>query len=108
MKHLIAYGFPGVIAALAIPMILGRVPPNSLYGFRTSKTLSSQEIWYASNRVCGWLLFAAAVLTILVNLLVWWNWQDWEQKRQVLWMGNTMTVFLIGAVVGSLLYLRKL
>lgn len=50
---------------LAVPMLLGKVPRNPLYGFRTRLTLSSDEIWYPANR------FAAKGLLIwgLLNLL---------------------------------------
>jgi hypothetical protein len=35
---------PLVIILLSIPMILGKVPRNSVYGFRTAYTLSSDEV----------------------------------------------------------------
>lgn len=42
---------------LSIPMILGKVPPNPIYGFRTRKTLSDPEIWYDVNEFAGKLMF---------------------------------------------------
>jgi uncharacterized membrane protein len=42
----------------SIPMILRKVPPNPIYGFRTRKTLSDPEIWYEANAYAGKLMFA--------------------------------------------------
>jgi len=36
--------------ALSVPMFLRKVKRNGIYGFRTPLTLSSDEVWYPSNR----------------------------------------------------------
>jgi uncharacterized membrane protein len=46
----------------SIPMILGKVPPNPIYGFRTRKTLSDPEIWYDVNAYAGKLTFIWGVV----------------------------------------------
>jgi uncharacterized membrane protein len=38
---------------IAIPLILRRVPPNPVYGFRTRTTLADENIWYESNAYFG-------------------------------------------------------
>ena len=53
----------GIIAIIAIPLILKIVPPNRLYGFRTRQTLSDLGIWYRANAFLGWLLLAASCLS---------------------------------------------
>jgi len=52
-----------VIAAISIPPILQLVPPNEVYGFRTSVTRSSADIWYAANAFMGWALLLGAVVS---------------------------------------------
>jgi uncharacterized membrane protein len=42
-----------LIAAAAVPLILGLVPRNRLYGVRTPRTLSADRIWYPANRLGG-------------------------------------------------------
>jgi uncharacterized membrane protein len=62
-----------VFVILAIPMALRKVRPNRWYGFRTPKTLSSPEIWYAANAAMGRdLMIAGAgiVVFVLVSALV--------------------------------------
>jgi len=51
---LLLYLFGGVLfILLGLPLKYEKVPRNWFYGFRTRKTLSSDEIWYAVNRVSG-------------------------------------------------------
>jgi len=40
-----------MLAALGVPMLLGRVPPNSLYGFRTPATIGEPALWYPENSI---------------------------------------------------------
>jgi uncharacterized membrane protein len=54
-----------VLAAVSVPLILGRIPPNGLYGFRVRKTMEHPEIWYPVNTFGGkWLLLASLVLVL--------------------------------------------
>ena len=53
-----------LLGALSIPLILGRVPPNHWYGFRTSKTLRSAKLWRAANHYAGWCLLATGAATV--------------------------------------------
>ena len=107
-KHLIGYVGPLLVLVLSIPMILGKVPPNSVYGFRTPTTLSSSEIWYPANRAAGWFMLAATVLTICFNLALWWTFPEWPLNRTVWWMtGGTMIPLSI-SVLASFIYLGRL
>ena len=63
---LVVYVASGLLlAALAVPMILGRVTPNWAYGFRVRKTLDNPEIWYKANRYAGRWLLASGVITVV-------------------------------------------
>ena len=60
-----------VIIGFSIPLYLKRIPINRIYGFRTKKTRSSQEIWYAANCYAAkqMLLFGTLHLIISVGAL---------------------------------------
>jgi uncharacterized membrane protein len=58
-----------VFIGLGIPLAAGRVVPNSLYGYRTRRTLSDAGAWYAANRVCGWWCIATGFATLLVTAI---------------------------------------
>jgi uncharacterized membrane protein len=52
-----------VLFAVGVPLLRGWIPRNRLAGFRTSKTLSNDRIWYEANRVAGRdLMIAGAVV----------------------------------------------
>ena len=42
-----------LLAVLSVPLMLGWVPRNYLYGFRVAATLRDDRIWYAVNRAFG-------------------------------------------------------
>jgi hypothetical protein len=52
------------LAAVSVPMILGRIPPNGLYGFRVRKTMEHPEIWYPVNKHAGQRLFIASLFLV--------------------------------------------
>ena len=58
-----------LFVVLSIPLIQERVPPNSIYGFRTAKSLSDPNIWYAINRISGSL-----VRSSVWDLLLCYSW----------------------------------
>jgi len=90
-----------VIAAISIPLILHLVPPNGVYGFRTSVTRASVDIWYSANAFMGWALFAGAVVSGagLVYL-------PETAKRWLLLVAFPLP--LLAAVVASFAYLGRL
>jgi uncharacterized membrane protein len=102
--YLVGYFLPIIMAALALPMVLGMVPPNPIYGFRTPKTLSSTDIWYPANRAGGWFMIAGAALALCCNVTLWFIHPD----RLLISMAIADLVAVILASVASLLYLRKL
>lgn len=108
MRYFVAYILPGFTILLSVPLILGLVPPNGLYGFRTGKTLSSPEIWYAANRAAGWIMLAASLVAVGFNLILPHLWPDLPQRKQLVWMALSYPPVLVIALVCSLLYLRRL
>lgn len=58
--------FTGVLLmVLSIPMILGKIPPNGLYGFRVKKTMENPDIWYPVNAYSGKWLLAVGLIEAL-------------------------------------------
>ncbi len=67
---LVFIGIVGV--AVAIPMLLGKIPRNNFYGFRTKLTLSSDKIWYSTNRFSAIALIYWAVFNLLIGIGSFW------------------------------------
>jgi Na+/proline symporter len=69
MSDAIPYLVPcGIIAVASVPLMLGVVPPNNFYGFRTRRTLANTELWFRANRFAGVALFIAALTSASVFL----------------------------------------
>ena len=50
-------------------MIMGKIPPNGLYGFRVKKTMENPDIWYPVNAYSGkWLLAIGLVMVLAAAL----------------------------------------
>ena len=57
-----------LLAGLGVPLLCGRVRPNSWYGCRSEKTLSDEKVWYAVNRVTGRDLVAAGAAVVFASV----------------------------------------
>jgi hypothetical protein len=62
-----------VFVVMGIPVVMGVVPPNRIYGFRIKRTLQDAEVWYPANRVAGlwsiWTGIAATAVCIATFVL---------------------------------------
>ena len=101
---MIPYLVPCAIVAVAsVPLILGVVPPNSFYGFRTRKTLASPELWFRANRFAGLALFIAALVSTAVYLAV----PEYASGRSLAGLG-ILVVPLVAAVASSVVYVGRI
>jgi len=57
-----------VFIALAIPLILRKVPMNGIYGARFSQSFKSEKNWYDINAASGKLLLGCALLMFITGL----------------------------------------
>ena len=65
------YTFFGLLLiAIAVPMVKRKVPRNPMYGFRTPKTLSRDDIWYKANEYSGRTLIVVGIVTALTALVL--------------------------------------
>ena len=61
-----------LLIIISMPLIINKIPPNRLYGFRLKKTLSDKGIWYKANKYGGVCLAVAGFITSIgcVTLLL--------------------------------------
>lgn len=55
-------GFSVLLVVLGVPLAMGKVPPNPLYGFRTPATQADPGLWYPVNARTGQDLIGAGLL----------------------------------------------
>jgi uncharacterized membrane protein len=104
---LIYFIFSLLLAGLSVPLIQGKVKPNHRYGFRVTKTISNDKIWYATNRYAGRRLLATGLLTALIAAALYFSSAlstDGYGWSILAVLGVILTV----SVVQSLRLLRKL
>lgn len=92
-----------IVAAIGVPLILKLVPPNPIYGIRTSKTMSSPEVWFEVNRIAGVALAIAAGVTALALMMYSGTWLKswWAQLL-------AFVIPIVGAIVFTLYHERKM
>jgi uncharacterized membrane protein len=61
-------GSGALLCALSIPLILRKIGPNSLYGFRVKQTLEDQRVWYDVNAYAAKGLFCVGVIVVITAL----------------------------------------
>ena len=58
--------------AFRIPLALGKVKPNSFYGFRIAKTLNDESVCYKLNRFTGEAFIPSGIATLALVFAVLW------------------------------------
>jgi hypothetical protein len=105
------YGLVGLLfAAISVPLIQRRVPPNPWYGFRFPSTLNDPAVWYPANAYGGRLLLGYGLVVAGASLVFGWVFSRDEDDHGAFVFA--MTAVLLGGVavitVLSLRYLRRL
>ena len=94
----------GLMVLVAIPMMLGIIKPNRVYGFRTKKTLSNEKIWYKANAFGGWALFLGGLVILAATGLIYY----YAYEAMVDFWYLVMLGPIVLVVLASLLFARKL
>jgi uncharacterized membrane protein len=95
-----------LMAALAIPLLFDKIPPNPWYGFRVPSTLADETLWYKVNRYAARWLFLAGVVTV-VGALALYSVPGLTVDRYA-WL--CLAVFLLGfipMIIFSWRYLKR-
>ena len=105
---LIYFGVGLLVAALALPMIYDKIPPNGFYGFRTPRTLSDPNVWYPANRVAGRNLAVAGVIVSTTALVLFAMHKRIPPRTADLTLLIVTLASFAGAVVHSFIALRRI
>jgi len=63
------FAIPAVVMFISsIPLAVGMVPRNRLYGFRTKKTLADDATWLRVNRFAGVAIMIASVMYYTITI----------------------------------------
>ncbi len=95
------------LMAISIPLALGKVPPNILYGFRVRATLEHADLWYPTNRYAGQRLFVVGLVSALFAPL-WRLLPGMTPDAYALFCGGFIVACLLLTVAQSMRYLHAL
>ncbi len=90
-----------VIGLIAIPLAMGLIPPNPVYGVRTRRTIENPALWYNVNAVGGQLLLVACGLGAIILMMYQGTW------LRSFWVQLIFFVIFIGGAVGATLYFER-
>lgn len=108
MEILLAlYAFGGLLlAGLSVPLILYKIPPNGLYGFRVRSTLEDPKLWYKSNAYAGKRFLVVGLGTAMGAIVLYFTTQPDVEVYALSCLGLFLALFLWG-IISSYLYLRS-
>ena len=96
-----------LLAGLSIPMILKRIKPNGLYGFRVKQTLENPDIWYPVNSYSGKWLLATGIFQICAAIMLYFIPAISLDQYSLAVLGIFVLAFAIGLVY-SIRYMKSL
>ncbi len=87
---------------VSIPLYLGKVKRNPIYGFRLAKAFESEENWYAVNRygAGAMMLWSAALAAIGIACL-------YVRPENVMAVSNAGFASVVIPILLTVLYARK-
>jgi hypothetical protein len=96
-----------VLAGISVPLILHRIPPNGLYGFRIRATINNPELWYKVNAYAGRRLLVVGLGTAVGAILLFYTVDSGINGYAMSCLGLFVGLFL-WAIITSYLYLRSI
>jgi uncharacterized membrane protein len=96
----------GVLVLVAVPLALGKIPPNGAYGLRVEATLEDSTVWYEANRLGGRDLLLVAAGTLGLSLMFAWVWNIGELTSALL-CSVALAVGVIAAGVRGARFARR-
>jgi len=59
-----------LLSALSVPLILKKIGPNPVCGFRVKQTLDDPQVWYEVNAFAGKGMLCDGLITVLAALVL--------------------------------------
>ena len=102
------YSFAGLLmAGLSVPLVLKKIPPNGIYGFRVRATIENPHLWYMVNAYAGKRLVAVGLGTAIGTIILYFVSSSNVEQYALSSLGLFLALFLWGMIT-SFLYLRTI
>jgi uncharacterized membrane protein len=87
-----------LFAIIALPLMLRKVPPNPVYGFRTPTTLKNESIWYETNAYFGRGMLLSSVISALLIVVLHGVWTVPDERFLLASVGALVVPFFVATV----------
>ena len=95
-----------LLAGLSVPLILHKIPPNGLYGFRVPSTLDNPALWYKVNAYAGRRFLVVGMGTAVGAIILYFVSMPNVDEYALSSLGLFLALFLWG-IITSVLYLKS-
>ena len=93
-----------IFILISIPLWLGKIPPNRLYGIRIRKAFESTELWYKVNALGRGIMILYGAIILFVRAVLFF----FSRRVTVDFNLSTIGLFvLIGASLVHILFARN-
>jgi uncharacterized membrane protein len=82
---------------VALPLVIGAIPRNRVYGFRTRRTLSDDAVWYPVNRAAGIAIIIASALYFAATMI--WPYNRAASDNFSVWLRH-LAAFAVPLIIG--------
>ena len=94
-----------ITIGLAIPLLMGKVKRNALYGVRIPQAFESDEAWLRLNRYGGKRLIAWSVPVLVVGIIALFI--PLEEQPWLAGALGLAPLLIVGAAVQTMMYARR-
>jgi len=91
-----------VFCLLSLPLILRKVPPNPVYGYRTRATLTDEALWYDANAYFGSRFLVASLVSACIAVALF----EWQGLSAQTYLPVTIALLAAPVAVAGLLTSR--
>jgi uncharacterized membrane protein len=92
-----------ILIAVSLPLYLGKIKMNGVYGFRIGKAFESEENWYRINRYGAKALMCWALIIMAIGIMCLYI-----DPQSVLTVAKASFLLLLVPLVQTVLYARRL
>jgi hypothetical protein len=96
-----------LLMGLSIPLILRKIPPNGLYGFRLPATMENTDLWYKVNAYSG-LRFLVTGLGTVIGVTILYFIPGLSVDAYAMGSLGIFLAFFLWAIITSVLYLKSI
>lgn len=89
----------GLFILLAIPLMLKKIPPNPIYGYRTRALIKVPELWFEVNAYFGLCLLFSSLFMGAVSLFLF----AWRGLSASLFLNLSIVLMLSPVAVSGIL-----